>query len=104
VPEFKQTVAARLKRDRHFRKTLLVEGVQLYLDGEIESGKSVLRDYISGTGGFERLGLEADLPPKSLMRMFNKRGDPTMANLAKVLLCLAARDKVRLRVRAARRT
>jgi DNA-binding phage protein len=103
MPEFKQTVAARMQRDRDFRKALLIEGVQLFLDGEIESGKSVLRDYISGTGGFEKLGREADLPSKSLMRMFSKRGNPTLANLVKVLLCLEARDKVRLQIRGARR-
>src|SRR5690349_8863577 len=104
IPEFNQVVAARVKRDRDFRKALLVEGVQLFLDGEIETGKSVLRDYITATSGFERLGREADLPPESLMRMFSKRGVPTIADLAKVFLCLQARDKVRLQIRAARRT
>ena len=47
--EFKQTVAARLQRDRAFRKAILVEGVQLLLDGDIENGKAVLRDYMSAT-------------------------------------------------------
>jgi hypothetical protein len=47
--EFKQTVAARLQRDRAFRKAILVEGVQLLLDGDIENGKAILRDYMSAT-------------------------------------------------------
>jgi len=72
--DFRQSITARVQRDRTFRKALLVEGVQTLLDGDIESGKTVLREYIYATGGFERLGREAGLPVKSLMHMFGKKG------------------------------
>ena len=101
--EFRRSVTARMQRDRIFRKALLVEGVQALLDGDVESGKTVLRQYIRATGGFERLGREAGIPAKSLLHMFGKSGDPAMVKLVEVLLCLEARDKIRLRVRAIQR-
>lgn len=46
---FKETVQARAKKDRAFRAALLSEGVELLLHGDLETGKSLLRDYITGT-------------------------------------------------------
>lgn len=100
--EFKETVLARVERDPAFRKALLVEGTQCLLNGDVETGKGVLRDYINATGGFEKLGRETNLPPKSLLRMFGPRGNPTADNLFGVLAHLQDRDKVRLKINSAR--
>ena len=43
---FKETVLARIKHDPDFRETLLEERMQCLLSGDVEAGKSVLRDYI----------------------------------------------------------
>ena len=51
--DFKETVQARAKVDATFREGLLNEGVQCLLDGELDAGKILLRDYINATIGFE---------------------------------------------------
>ena len=38
-----------------FRRELLREGIQCLLAGEVDTGKTVLRDYINATVGFEEL-------------------------------------------------
>ncbi len=54
--DFKETIPARAERDPAFRRELLKEGVQCLLSGEVDTGKTVLRDYINATMGFEELG------------------------------------------------
>ena len=82
---FKDTVKARAERDPAFREALLAEAVELFLGGEVDMGKVVLRDYINATIGFERLAGEVGLPAKSLMRMFGPDGNPRASNLFTVL-------------------
>ena len=53
--EFKETVQARLRADRKYRKELLREGVECLLAGDLDTGKAILRDYINATIGFEEL-------------------------------------------------
>ena len=96
---FKETVQARVRRDPKFRAALLIEGVQSLVAGDVETGKVILRDYINATGGFEKLGEAAKMPPKSLMRMFGPRGNPTASHLFSVLAHLQRRDRVRLQIR-----
>jgi len=96
---FKGTVQARVQRDPKFRAALLVEGVQSVVTGDVETGKVILRDYINATGGFEKLGEAAKMAPKSLMRMFGPRGNPTASNLFSILAHLQRRDCVHLQIR-----
>ena len=44
--DFRVTIRERLERDPGFREALLEEGVQCLLAGEVDLGKSVLRDYV----------------------------------------------------------
>ena len=60
---FKETVQARVQRDSKYRAALLIEGVQCLVAGDVETSKVILRDYINATGGFEKLGTAAKLPP-----------------------------------------
>ncbi len=59
--DFKQTIQARVKRDPAFRKALLREAIENFLSGDVESGKTVLRDFINATVGFTKLGGHAPL-------------------------------------------
>jgi len=98
---FKETVQARVERDPKFRAALLIEGVQSLVAGDVETGKVILRDYINATGGFEKLGAAAKMPPKSLMRMFGPNGNPTAKNLFAVIAALQKDAGIELRVMAA---
>lgn len=49
--DFKETVQARAKRDPKFRTALLKEALDCFLTGEVEIGKSILRDLPGKTKG-----------------------------------------------------
>lgn len=100
--DFKNTVQARVERDPAFREAMLTEAVDLFLGGEVEVGKAVLRDYINATIGFERLSALTGTPTKSLMRMLGPKGNPTASNLFAVLSQVQVASGVRLAVGVAR--
>src|ERR687892_1458572 len=83
--EFKETVQARIKQDRKYRKELLREGVECLLAGDLDTGKAILRDYINATIGFEELSRLTKRPAKSLMRMLGPQGNPQARNLFEVI-------------------
>jgi len=92
----KLTVVDRVKRDPAFAKALLDEAVTLFLNGEPETARLVLRDLVNGTLGFERLAALTGKPAKSLHRMLSTNGNPSMDNLSMVLRVLGKRLRVRL--------
>ena len=94
--EFKETVRKRIERDSKFGEELLREGVECLLSGDLETGKSLLRDYINGTVGFEALAEAAEKPAKSLMRMFGPNGNPQANNLFRVISLLQRHNGVSL--------
>jgi len=100
---FRRLVEHRVKRDPEFAKALLVEGIDAMLSGDVDTGKILLRDYIKGTIGFEKLGVATGAPPKSLIRMFGPRGNPQAKNLFNVISYLQKRAGVRLYVAGGRR-
>ena len=87
---FKDTVMARLERDPGFAIAMLCEGIRALLNGEPKIGRELLRDYINAKIGFEKLGKKVGIPPKSLMRMFSPKGNPSSDNLLLVIDALKA--------------
>ena len=53
--DFKETVAARVQNDPAFAQALLDEAITLFVNGEPESAKLILRDLVNATVGFEAL-------------------------------------------------
>lgn len=98
---FQETVRARAERDPAFKEALLTEAVNALLEGDVETGKAVLRDYVNATVGFEALAKATDTPAKSLMRMFGRSGNPTAAKLFAVIRSLQRESGVNLKVSAA---
>jgi DNA-binding phage protein len=82
---FKETVQARIRKDRKYRKELLREGVECLLAGDLDTGKAILRDYVNAASGFEKLSRLTGRPAKSLMRMLGPRGNPQARNLFEVI-------------------
>ncbi|HUJ94575.1 MAG TPA: hypothetical protein VLW84_04860 [Terriglobales bacterium] len=99
--DFKETIQARVRRDPAFRKELLREGIESFLAGDVETGKTVLRDYINATVGFRQLAEVTHRSPKSLMRMFGPTGNPQARNLFEIMRYLQKRERVRFKVRTA---
>jgi DNA-binding phage protein len=92
--DFKETIRARARREPKFRQALLREAVESYLTGDLETGKSVLRDYVNATIGFQALEKQTDIPIKSLMRMLGPKGSPSAANLSSILTVLQKTEGV----------
>ena len=92
--DFKETIRARAQREPKFRQALLREAVETYLTGDLETGKSVLRDYVNATIGFQALEEQTDIPVKSLMRMLGPKGSPSAANLSSILTVLQRAEGV----------
>ena len=97
--DFKETVQARALRDPEFRTGLLQEGIECLLAGDLETGKTLLRDYINATIGFEELAVLTNKSPKSLMRMFSPKGNPRADNLFGVIRQLQEKEGVYFEVR-----
>jgi DNA-binding phage protein len=82
---FKETMVARAERDSAFVRAMLDEALTLFLNGDSDTAKAVLRDVINATIGFETLAVKVKKPSKSLHRMLSKSGNPTMDNLSAIL-------------------
>lgn len=100
--DFKETIVARVQRDPAFRRSLLKEAIDALLAGDVGTGKTVLRDYINATEGFEELGEILHKSPKSLMRMLGPRGNPHASNLLEILAHLQKREGLRFTVTTVR--
>jgi|GEM_PF-451215 len=92
----RHTVVERVKRDPAFAKALLDEAVTLFLNGEPDTARLVLRDLVNATVGFERLAVATGKAAKSLHRMLSTNGNPSMDNLALILGVLRKRLRVKL--------
>lgn len=98
---FKDSIKARADKNHEFRAALLSDAVELLLEGDVETGKSLLRDFINATIGFETLADQVGLPAKSLMRMFGAKGNPRADNLFSVIRALQQNSGIQLAVSAA---
>ena len=98
--DFKETIRARAAKDAAFRRALLSEAIDSMLEGDVETGKIVLRDYINATIGFDKLGEATQRNPKSLMRMLSASGNPQANNLFEVVAHLQESEGFRLSTRA----
>jgi DNA-binding phage protein len=100
---FKELVQRRVAKEPAYAEALLREGIDTMLSGDVDAGKSILRDYIKATVGFEKLGEATDTPPKSLIRMFSARGNPQARNLFSVIGYLQKQAGVKFHVEPTRR-
>jgi DNA-binding phage protein len=97
--DFKETVNARVQRDSEFTIALLDEAISLFLNGEPETARLILRDIVNATVGFEQLAIETSKPSKSLHRMLSAKGNPTMDNLTAIFNVLRKKLNVDIQVK-----
>ena len=97
--DFKETVNARVQRDSEFAIALLDEAISLFLNGEPETARLILRDLVNATVGFEQLAIETSKPSKSLHRMLSAKGNPTMDNLTAIFNVLRKKLNVDINVK-----
>jgi DNA-binding phage protein len=98
--DFRDTIRERAQRDAAFRRALLQEAVELMLSGDVETGQSLMRNYINATVGFPELAARTHTPKNSLMRMFSPKGNPSSKNMFGVISELAKAEGVNLSLKA----
>jgi DNA-binding phage protein len=94
-----ETIDARISRDSEFAIALLDEAISLFLNGEPETARLILRDLVNATIGFEGLAIATERPSKSLHRMLSAKGNPTMDHLTLIFAALRRELKVEFTVR-----
>jgi DNA-binding phage protein len=97
--DFKQTIVERVEREPEFAKSLLDEAASLFLNGEPDVARLILRDLVNATIGFEQLAAQIRKPSKSLHRMLSPTGNPSMDNLAAIFNALRISLGLRIEVR-----
>jgi DNA-binding phage protein len=86
----------RVERDPQFARAMLDEAATLFLNGEPELARIILRDLVNATIGFEQLARVTDKPSKSLHRMLSAGGNPSMDNLAAIFGAVSGNMKLGL--------
>jgi DNA-binding phage protein len=100
---FKQTIKEMMHNDPEFATILFQEAIQAMLEGDLDTGKSVLRDYINATVGFEAVAKGTGTPAKSLHRMLSSTGNPQAKKLFAVLAYLENQSGMHVQVQAYRK-
>lgn len=96
--DFKETVLQRAVSDPEFRVGLLTEAAECLLNNEVAIAKSLLRDYVNATIGFEELANRTEKKPQSLMRMLSRSGNPSLQNISQLIATLHEYEGVELHV------
>lgn len=99
--DYKETVVARIKRDRKFVRALYAEAMSALLEGETADGLSMLRDLVHAEITFKELARQTGLGEKTLHRMLNRDGNPTARNLGVIVRSIAEDLGVKPRVEVA---
>jgi len=99
--DYKETVVARIQRDRKFARALYGEAVSALIEGETAEGLSILRDLVHAEITFKELARQTGLGEKTLHRMLNRNGNPTARNLGMIVKSIAEDLGIRPRVQIA---
>jgi len=95
---FKDTVMARAKTDKEFREALIVEATEAILEGDIDIGKSLIKDYLNATEAFSVIADQLHKDEKSLRRMLGPNGNPTLKNFIGILKACSSTEHLNLKI------
>lgn len=91
--EFKETVM-QLCQDPQYRRALLVEALESYLEGEVAVGNALLRDYLNGTQSFVDVAHALHMQESGLRRMLSANGNATAKNLFRLFKVCQKREGI----------
>lgn len=72
--KFKETVQLRARQDPRYRRQLIIEATNAFLDGDIDTGKTLPRNYLNATEALSSIASELAQDEKSIRRMVGPRG------------------------------
>jgi DNA-binding phage protein len=96
--EFKALVVVRAKEDPDFRRGLIIEAINMILDGEITAGRIMLRDYINATGSMDEICRKRIKHKSAIAPMLGPSGNPTLESIVPVIKACARREKMSLSI------
>lgn len=96
--KFKDTVMARAKADKEFREELIIEATNALLEGDIDIGKSLIRDYLNATEAFSAVAEQLHKDEKSIRRMLGPSGNPTLKNFISILKACGNSEHLKLKI------
>ena len=99
--DYKETVVARIKRDRKFARLFFAGAIEMLLEGETAEALSRLRDLVHAEITFKELARQTGLGEKTLHRMLNRGGNPTARNLGMIVRSIAEDLGIKTRVEVA---
>lgn len=99
--DIRNTVKARIRNDDGFGNALFSHAVEVMLADDMATAKSVLRDYIDATIGFDELSEQSGLPVRKLLRMFQPSGNPRASEMFRVIGVLQQHQGIQLEVNTA---
>lgn len=83
--EFRETVMEMAKADPAYRRALIDEAIENFIEGDFATGKHLLRDYLNATESFPELAASVHKDVKSLRRMVGSKGNPRADNLFDII-------------------
>jgi DNA-binding phage protein len=86
--DFNVTVTACWQNDPAFVQALLEKAVTLFVNGEPNATKQILRDLVDATVGFDALAAEIHTSAERLRRMLSKSGNPPMSTVSAIFAAL----------------
>lgn len=96
--QFEDIVVTKAKNDPDFRKGLIVEAINMILEGEITAGRLMLRDYINATGAMDDICKKLGKHKPAISRMLGPSGNPTLESIVPVIKACAEREDIEPRV------
>jgi len=94
---FRETMQKRVRNDPAFRAQLLEEALNCFMAGDIDTGKSLLRDYLNATESTRDIADMISTNVKSLQRMVGPRGNPTTKNLFLIFNACTSYEGIKIR-------
>ena len=94
----KETILERAKASPEFRASLIGEALELIAENDVQTAKSLIRDYVLASIGFEALAKEIGKKPESIKRMLSASGSPKINNMAAILSSDTQHDGIQLHV------
>ena len=94
-----ELLRAEMKGDPALCRETLKEAIEIFLVGEVETAKTLLRNYVLARMGFQKLAELTGKSPKNLMRMLSRTGNPQAQNLSEIIRALQAYEGVKAEIR-----
>ena len=95
---FHEIVQEQARSDPLFRKGLLQEAAECFLNGEPWVCRGLLHDYVEASVGIRGLAEMTGRSPRSLMRLLGKTGNPQARTLLEVIQRLREHEDLRFEV------